>query len=588
MKQFLWSTILVALSCSLGNSQAIDSVWQEHSLVQISPPWQVAAYRFEDLNNDHVHELLVIGEQGQIKTWSGQVGDDVVFHEVGESWSLPFPKKSLVALSSFSGNEKNKVLATLTPEGLYAYPVNEDGSVRSAGVLVNRRMKFQLRVGQPVFSNFMQDINQDGQRDILVPQMNRCEIWINGGFTADTSTLGQESMPTFSRMGTFSVKMAHGRSTDMGNTTGTLSEYISIPSLLLKDINGDEYLDLVVRHESKYDYYILDQEGRIPDTPTASLDLSLFQDTTPVGEEVQFGETLNIGGKPQLTESDLNNDTIPDYVISHRRKLWFFHGTDQGPQFTDPSSIIKIAEDITLFLVCLLDEDDYPDLLMLKVKIPTLSRLLQALFADWEVKTESIGYQSKQGQSFELSSTWQGEVFLHLPSILSMINNPDIVKEFEVDKQYGRPVHGDFNGDGSLDVVMVKKKTGHYEMWFGAEGEQETRGSTFDDPKELGAKIRKLLFTKTDNVWDITRIKKAMNSLMNEQVFAVTGGKDPNLHLAQFKDLQNVQAISVDFDHDETDELFFVYAHPQANHLTVFELYAIREEYRRGYRGNPQ
>ena len=44
-------------------------------------------------------------------------------------------------------------------------------------------------------------------------------------------------------------------------------------------------------------------------------------------------------------EIDLNDDQIPDTVIFHRRKLWFFHGTKNGPQFSEPSAIIKSAED---------------------------------------------------------------------------------------------------------------------------------------------------------------------------------------------------------------------------------------------------
>jgi len=564
--------ILIVLMASRSGAQSPDNELRVQRLARMVPPCEVAEYRFEDLNDDRLHDLLVIGNQGEVLTWAGEKDGAIHYRAVGEPWKLPFPKNSLLSLATVS-EDARRVFMTLTPRGLYLHPIHADATVDVNGILVNRRMKFLLRLGEPEFSDFMQDINQDGHVDVLIPMNDRCEIWINQGLSSkDNST--PVSLPTFSRMGSFPVKTRHGRLTDMGNTTGKLSERITIPGLVLKDVNGDTTLDLVVRQDSRVDYYLLNGKDPIPDAPDVTLDLSLFQDTTPEVDGIPFGETLVVESEPRLTESDLNNDGIPDYVISHGRKLWFFHASDRGPQFTNPSSIIKIAEDITFFLMCYLDTDAYPDLLMLKVKVPTLARLLQALFAKWEIRTESIGYQSKQGLRFELSSTWQGEVSLRLPSILSLINNPDVLTELDVQNQYGQPLHGDYNGDGLLDAAMVKKETGHYEFWFGREDTPETRPG-IDDPKELGAKLRKLLFDQEDNVWDLERIKKALNSLLNEQVFVVTGGRDSDFQLTEFAGQQGVWAESVDADDDQRDELLFISMDLKQSPRRVFELYTL-------------
>jgi len=372
----LMLAVVLTRFCPLGISQGSDHALKERRLASMSPQCEVAAYRFQDLNNDKINELFVVGKQGEIRTWSGQDNNKVSFAEVGSPWSLPYPQKSLLSLSSFFTEDKTSYLMALAPDGLWAYSIHENAGIQQTGIRINRRMKFRFRLGQPAFSDFLQDINQDGKLDVLVPSANHCEIWINRGSNADPSDPDKKKTPRFSKMGKFPVKMAHGRGTDLQNTTGMLSEHFSIPSLLMKDINGDKQLDLVVSHESKYDYYLLEKEGLIPDKPTSSLDLTLFQDTTPKAEGITFGETINGSSTPQLMESDLNNDKIPDYVIWHQRKLWFFHGTEQGPQFTDPRSIVKIAEDVTLFLPCPLDEDEYPDLLMLRVQMPTISKLL--------------------------------------------------------------------------------------------------------------------------------------------------------------------------------------------------------------------
>jgi hypothetical protein len=550
-----------------------EPVLKEHLLATMSPPWDVAAYRFEDLNDDNTNELFVVGTQGQIQTWSGTAISKNGYVEVGDNWSLPSPRQSLLSLSGFFSRDESKSLITLTPDGLWVYAVSTDGSIESKGILVNRRMKLLFRLDQPVFSNFLQDINQDDQLDVLVPLRSECEIWINQGLEHKDSPV-----PRFMKMGKFPVKMTHRRTTDLRNTTEKLSEHFSIPSLRLKDINNDGHLDLVVSHELKRDYYLLEKGGAIPHQPTVSLDLSLYHDTTPKAEGMKLGEIVTLSDDPQLIESDLNNDNIADYVIWHRRKLWFFHGSPQGPQFMNPSSIIKTAEDITHFMPCALDEDDCPDLLMVRIHMPTVAKMLRGLFSDWDIKFESIGYQSNQGQSFALSSSWKGEAFLRLPAILSLVTNPEAMKEFEIDPKYGSSLSGDFNGDGVSDVAMSNTKTNRFELWFGEEGDPEMTQSKKDDDKETAAKIRKLLFSQSDNVWDLHRIIKAVNALMDKQILTVTGGKDPDFHLALCKDVKQVRGLSVDYNHDETDELLIVSSDLQAEHRKTFTLYTITKQ----------
>ncbi len=572
MRSIAAMSILFVLTVSLGEAQPAGSDLRAQRVARIVPPCAVAEYRFEDLNRDRLHDLLVVGRRGEVLTWSGEKAKGINDTVAGEPWTLPFPKNSLLSLATVL-EDGHVAFVALTPKGLYLHPIHANAAIDANGILINRRMKFLLRLGEPEFSNFMQDINQDGQVDVLIPTNNHCEIWINQGIPAqDTST--QVKIPAFSRMGRFPVRTSHGRLTDMRDTPGKLSERITIPGLVLKDVNGDATLDLVVKQDSSVEYYLLNGQDEIPDEPDVVLDLSLFKDSTPGMEGIPFGETLIVESGPRLTESDLNNDGVLDYVISHGRKLWFFHASDRGPQFSDPSAIIKIAEDITFFLMCYLDEDDYPDLLMLKVKVPTLARLLQAIFADWEIRTESIGYQSKEGLRFELSSTWQGDVFLRLPSILSLMNNPDIVTDLDVQEEYGRPLHGDYDGDGLLDAAMVKKATGHYEFWFGRNDAPEARPGA-DDPKALGAKLRKLLFAQEDNVWDLERIKTALNGLMNEQVFVVTGGRDSDYQLTAFEGRQGVWAVPVDADDDQRDELLFISTDLEESHRRVFDLYKL-------------
>jgi hypothetical protein len=570
--------LLVILSCCglPGLSRGDDVARPDPPLARVSPPYEVAAYRLQDLNRDQGDELLVVGKQGEIQTWSG-----TSLRPVQEPWRLPAPSRTLLSLGTLLSQDGPMNLVALTPDGLWAYPTTRDGGIDANGVLIDRRMRCQFRGNMPLFSPFLQDINQDGKPDILVPILDYCEIWMNQGVSTDSIDANHQAPPTFIRIGRFPIQMNHSRRTNLQDATGQLSEHFAIPSVVLKDINGDGIRDLIVRHDPHIDYYLLDGKGNIPETPTVSLDLSQFRDTTPSREGIQFGETLRVNKDPQLTECDLNHDGIPDDVIFHGRKLWFFLGTSKGPQFTNPSSILKIADDITMFAPCPLDDDDYPDLLMLRVQIPTLTRLLGALFSDWDIKIESTGYRSKQGQSFELSSSWQGEVYLRLPSILSMISNPDTLANFQLDQTYGPAVQGDFDGDGILDVGMLNTKNDCFECWFGRTGGSDaahpggTASLNSPDNKQLASTIRNLLFTKTDNVWDLDRIKTSLNTQINDRLLAVTAGKAPDRRLGPFKHTNDPEIRSVHLGDDKRNELLLVYSDPTTEPLKTFELYVV-------------
>ena len=566
MKKYLLFTFILISFCMPGFSQEIKQEYGEKLLTIISPDCEIAADMFLDLNNDDIDEFLVIGRQGQVKVYSC-VSKDGAYQEISSNWNLPFSDQSLLCLSSFFTNDKTKYLVTLTPDGLKAYPINQDGNIESEGILINRRIKFQFRIDQPVFSEFLQDINHDGKMDVIVPIVNYCEVWLNEGLEENSN------VPVFSRIGKFPIEMVHDRRTDLKNTKGKLSEIFSIPNLTLRDINGDGCLDLIVSHKPKYDYYLLDKDGVIPEKPSVSLDLNLFQDTTPKAEGFKLGSIIS-NNEPQLIESDLNNDKIPDYIILHMRKFWIFHGTSHGPQFTDPSAIMKVAEDITVLQPMSLDDDAYPDLLMLKIQLPTLSAVLGGLFADWKfLRLESTGYRSIEGKSFELSSNWKGDIYLQLPSILSIISNPDILNKFQdqLKQKYGNPVYGDFNGDESRDIAMSNKENGHFEIWFSRDKASENQPGK----DELASQIKELLFTEKDNVWDIDRVITFLNSLMNEQVYVRTGGKEPDFYMAQFKDRNGYGVTSVDYNHDKKNELLFTYPVPNSGNLKKFELYTI-------------
>ena len=90
-------------------------------------------------------------------------------------------------------------------------------------------------------------------------------------------------------------------------------------------------------------FHMQRKDGTIPTHPDVVLDLRIFRDTAPVSA-LRPGRILAGANRAQYQSRDLDQDGIPDYVIGHRRKVWVFHGNKVRPQFTEPSTILKVSE----------------------------------------------------------------------------------------------------------------------------------------------------------------------------------------------------------------------------------------------------
>src|SRR5262249_32908587 len=156
--------------------------------------------------------------------------------------------------------------------------------------------------------------------------------------------------------------------------------------------------------------------------PDVRVDLSIFRDTTPEAT-VRMGRTVAGGDEQRMESRDLDGDGIPDYVIAHRRKVWVFLGTKEGPQFTKPSQTLLVADDVTALLLLRLDKDPLPDLFLVRVEMPTLVTILRGLFAEFDVDVAALGYANVGEGKFEAKPRWKGEVALRVPALIGLIKN---------------------------------------------------------------------------------------------------------------------------------------------------------------------
>jgi hypothetical protein len=513
-------------------------------VVRLDPGFELAGHRLVDADGDGRAELIVVGREGNVKTLRPlpREGEASIAGEL----VLPEPRRTLLDLATFAGSG---YLVAQTPSGTLAYRIESAGRVAARGATWIPRARFGLRLEAPTFTGIVRDVNRDGVDDVVVPSLAGVELWL-GSLPADGGD------PTFRKAATVTVEVVRWGAHDAEYLSDSLEGSFAIPDVDTRDVNGDGRPDLVVSSEQRRAFHLQRADGAFPLEADVEVDLAIFRDTTEAAS-IQLGGTLTVGDKASYSSRDLDGDEIPDYVIGHRRKVWVFRGTKAGPQFTQPSAILKTAEDVTALLVHPLDEDARADLLLVKVQIPTLATLLRGLFGEWDVRVRALGYRNLGEGKFETSPSLSNELSIRLPGIVGLVKNPErILERFEdVGKRFRTHARGDLDGNAAEDVLLVTEDRKALEVWFQS-------ASEVDDERTGQRRIREILFDDRQSVWDMERVFAAFGSFAQQRVARLTGGRRAD-RLVPLRDPEGTRIVELDcadFDGDGADEVVVAYA----------------------------
>lgn len=534
---------------------SLQAAGGELKRVSYEPPFEVGAHRVLEAEQGERGALIVVGVRGEVRSWRPwvTVAADAPPHDL----LLPLPERTLVDTARFGAT---RFLVSASPGGVQAYPIDAGGSLAAAPQTWIARAKFTLRVGSPQLTGFMQDVNRDGLPDVVLPTPQACELWL-------ASPGADGAPPQFRKAATVAVTVSRWGSREGEFLSDQLESSFAIPGLDTRDVNGDGRPDLLVEQEQRRAFHLQREDGSFPAAPDEQVDLSIFRDTTEAGS-LQLGGVLTAGDGATWSSRDLDGDGIPDYVIGHRRKVWVFRGSKQGPQFKEPSAILKTAEDITVLSVIELDDDPQPDLLLVKIQVPTLSTLLRGLFGEWDVRIGALGYRNQGNATFETSPKWSNELVLRLPGIVGLLQNPEKIFErfTSLEKRFRSFARGDVNADGALDVLLASEDGAKLECWLGAANVRlDVRGER---------KVREILFDDKNTTWDLDRVVAAFGGLAQRQVALLTGERSADWAA----DLRSTAEYKLgalecsDLDGDARSEVLLGYSRVEAQRRIVFEL----------------
>jgi hypothetical protein len=388
-------------------------------------------------------------------------------------------------------------------------------------------------VGVPRFADVVQDVNGDAMSDLVLPNGDKLDLWIqqpmnatqSGNAAQSGAADGSSAPPTFKRAASVHVQITSGNATENDELSRVLVSDFSIPRLLMLDVNGDGRPDLCVKDGDVRSFHIVAPDGSIPEKPDVSVDLSIFRDTTPEAG-IRVGRTLPGGDKAHYESRDLDADGIPDYVIAHRRKVWVFHGTKKGPQFTGSSTIWNADHHVTALLLADLDGDKYPDLVLFKVQVPSLAAILRGLLREWEVEIDAAGYKNLAGKTFDTKPAWKSALYLRLPAILSMVRDPQsLIHRFEeVGRKFRAPTEADFDGDGKKTRARDRGRSGARDLaWaraIAADGARVERGPCASPCSTIRS------------AWDIDRDYRVHGGFAERRTQLLTGDRRRRAHRA--------------------------------------------------------
>jgi hypothetical protein len=496
-------------------AEAADDARKTSLAVSISTGFPLAAQRVLDVDQDGKADVVAVGERGEVRVWRHDAATGTLGEKPAGALVLRFPDRTLLAVADLVGGGAAPQLVEMTKDGVFLHRVEKDGAWSRAQELVAPRAKLPIRIGRPTFADIARDVNGDGRADLVLPRGDECDLWLNGGPDA------KSGLPSFTRAASIRVKLLRESHKKGDALSDVLEESFRIPNLSIVDVNGDGRRDLYVENGKQRAWHMQREDGRFPTTPDVSLDLEIFRDTTPEAS-VQLGRTLAGGDDQRLETRDLDGDTIPDFVIAHRRKVWVFHGTKEGPQFTEPSDILRVGDDVTMLMLLNLDGDEYPDLLLARVQVPTIATLLRGLVSEWDLEIASLGYANAGGRKFEPSPRWKGTIDVRLPALLGLIKNPEpLIRKFEdVAKKFRRNLAGDFDGDGKPDVALVADDEQRVNVYVSKIDASQTADRS---EKAVGD----VLFGEDRKVWEIDTILRWLADVAERQAARRTGGAAP-------------------------------------------------------------
>jgi len=527
---------------------------------QLAPEMPIVAETLVDTDGNGRLELVLIDALGSLHRHAFQIGPASGGPAGAGGWlqrgsiTLRDPTHSLLCFADLLPEPGSElVVADGSGIAIWRWPSANGTAIAPEALL--RRARVTLRTDRPQLRPFVQDLNRDGRLDVLLPGSTGVQPFLQEAPSAE-GNLQFRAMPPLQ------VRADIENTASDGSLDDEHRGSINVPQIETVDLNGDGKPDLVTRQGMRHRFHLQGDDGSFREP--IEIDIKTLEDSTPKAA-VAPGATIVLGDRQQLQRGDIDGDGIPDFVIAHRRKIWTFLSSSEGPQFTKARTQ-AVAEDVSAMLLVDLDDDRRADLLTFQVQLPGIGTLLLGMVQSTDIDIKAVGYRSEEG-SFANAPTWRRTITLRIPSLLSLLNRQEeLVQRFVDLISKVRPrVRGNFRDPDEPGLAVVSSDGKTLDLYVGAI-------EAGNDRKLASRELRRMLFEDRNPLFDLDRLFSLVASFLDGSGTLLGDNQKPvaSLALREPERWQLLRLVAAELDGQPGLEIVAIYA-------------AVEDEQRRAY-----
>ncbi|MFT7517290.1 MAG: hypothetical protein ACI84O_001080 [Myxococcota bacterium] len=385
-------------------------------------------------------------------------------------------------------------------------------------------------------AQFLQDFNGDGLVDLLLPISDQVRIHLN-------SSEGFQNGLDLGALSDLSISNGNSLLSKTGRT-------LSVPGLRPEDVSGDGLPDLVISENGYIRQYVATPEG-FPATATRTLNTFDFAKDT---SEYEFNLSNLSAGAAYLVQdkwADFDADGDIDVMILADYKVRIFLGDENGINLDEERQRLKVRGNVVYLFPARIDDDKFPDLVIVRIEDLGLGKILRAALMSWEIKFDFMVFKGRGDGLFNRRAFRSRSAVLQGDSLISTYKRgkADLA---QMRKKIVRTC--DLDGDGKRnDMVMLD-----------AGGELRAFANVVDTPNILHVAIEKFLQQSLAGEGELELEISTLSEWMLGRTSAMASLAKGKIAIASttLEDWETPHAMLIrDFDGDGCDEALILRNH---------------------------
>lgn len=397
---------------------------ENHQQIEFALPAQTERLLVLDLDRDGRQDVLAVLGSGE--------GLQVFFQRTDDShpgFDFSAPDTTLVLPGSAVGwdvaspeeGDTPALLALVDGQRVLRWPLVQ----RRFGESEELISGLNGFLGQGLWQlNFSQDLNNDGLSDLVIPGAGVMHLLIAN---ADGSF-----QPALSVQADIRQRVVLQPGNQLNREIG---QSLRIPSLQLRDINGDGVADLISDTDTRLDIFLARAPGDsgdfFPPQPSFSIDREQIRER--LGEfDVDQLDFSNLTGVLALTHEellqDVNGDGIDDLILREGGRVALHLGQPGGMDLSQPAQILRSSGNVLSVFLADEDGDDRPDLWLWRVEEVSLTDVFMWLAVSGTINIEAFVYPN-EGQQFARRPSRRINVAVRFPSAVRLISSVQQARE---------------------------------------------------------------------------------------------------------------------------------------------------------------